>query len=87
MNRLGAMDPLGQVERLEIRARLWHDGVVVAEEERSLLSSIYFAQEVVGMLGYAGFVDVAVEGRYNGRPATADDSWVVFVARRAGTAG
>lgn len=81
ISRLGAMDPLGQVERLEMRARLWHDGVVVQEEERSLLSNIYFAQEIVGMLAAAGFDEVTIEGRYNNRPATADDGTLVYIAR------
>ncbi len=82
LNRLGAFDPLRQVERLDIRARLWHDGAVAAEEERSLLACVYFAQEVVAMLEAAGFGDIAVEGRYTGRPAADDDGTVVFVARR-----
>lgn len=32
----------------------------------------------------AGFVDVDVQGRYNGRPATSDDTQVVFIARHPG---
>jgi SAM-dependent methyltransferase len=83
ISRLGALDPLGQVERLEMRARLWHDGAVVAEEEHSLLASLYFAQEIVGMLERTGFDDVVIEDPYTGRPASGDDGTVVFVARRA----
>jgi SAM-dependent methyltransferase len=83
VSRLGALDPLAGVERLEMRARLWRGGSIVTEEERSLLACIYFAPEVVGMLRWAGFEDVTVEGRYTGRPATGDDGTVVFVARRA----
>jgi SAM-dependent methyltransferase len=82
INRRGTLDPLGQVERLEMRARLWHDGVVVKEEGGSLLFNLYFAQEVLAMLRAAGFADVVIEGHYNGRPATGDDGTVVFVARR-----
>jgi SAM-dependent methyltransferase len=82
INRLGALDPIGQVQRLEIRARLWHDGAIVAAEEDSLFECLYFAQEVVGMLEAGGFVDVAVEGRWTGEPVAADDGTVVFVARR-----
>jgi SAM-dependent methyltransferase len=83
VSRLGALDPLGQVERLEMRARLFRDGVIVTEEMGSLLACLYFAQEIVGMLRVAGFDDVVIEDRYHGRPATADDGTVVFVARRA----
>lgn len=82
INRLGALDPLRQVERLEIRARRWRDGEVVAEEDGALLFSLYFAQEVVALLDAAGFVDIAVEGKYTGLPATEDDGDLVFVARR-----
>lgn len=82
MTRLGALDPLGQVARLDIRARLWNDGAVVAQEERSLLACLYFAQEVILMLEEAGFGEISMEGRYTGEPATGDDGTIVFVARR-----
>jgi SAM-dependent methyltransferase len=82
ITRLGALDPLAQVHRLEIRARLWHDRVVVAEEEQSLLECLYFAQEVVGMLESAAFEDISVEGNYTSAPAIPDDGNIVFVARR-----
>lgn len=36
------------------------------------------------MLGEAGFHDLRVEGDYTGRPATADDGSVVFIARTQG---
>lgn len=82
INRLAALDPLRQVERLEIRARLWRDNVIVAEESGTLMFSMYFAQEVVGLLEAAGFADIAVEGKYTGQPATEEDGDLVFVARR-----
>jgi hypothetical protein len=65
-----------------MRARLWHDGKLVKEEEHSLRISIYFVQELLLMLDEAGFRDVAVEAGYTGRPATADDGTVAFVARK-----
>jgi hypothetical protein len=37
-------------------------------------------KEVLTMLDAAGFRDVAVEAGYTGRPATADDGSVNFVA-------
>jgi hypothetical protein len=64
-----------------MRARLWRGGVIVQEEERSLLECLYFAQEVVGILEAAGFVDIAVEGNYTNAPATPDDGNIVFVAQ------
>ncbi len=53
------------------------------EDRHSIRLNLYFAQELLLMLEVAGFSDVAMEGRYNGAPATPDDATVVFVARRA----
>ncbi len=83
ISRLAAFDPLTQVHRYEMRARLWHDGAIVAGEEDSLSECLYFAQEVAGMLEAVGFVDVVTEGRWTGGPATPGDGTVVFVSRRA----
>ena len=82
INRTAAFDPLEQVEMLEMRARLWHDGTVVREETYGLRSCVYFAQEVILMLTDAGFREVAIEGAYTGRPATPEDGTVLFVARK-----
>jgi SAM-dependent methyltransferase len=75
-------DPLLQLLMLEMRARLWHLGSIVAEDQHLIRLNLYFAQEVLLMLDMAGFHDIAVESWYNGVPATRDDTWVVFVARR-----
>jgi SAM-dependent methyltransferase len=83
IDRLGAFDPLGQRMIFETRLRLWRDGIVVAKQEHHLVINLYFAQELVLMLENAGFVDIAIEGDYTGRPATGDDGNVVYVARRA----
>jgi SAM-dependent methyltransferase len=79
--RTADLDPIGQVHTLEMRARLWRAGQLVAEEFHELRESLYFAQEVLSMLESAGFEDVTMEGRYTGSPATASDDTVVFVAR------
>jgi hypothetical protein len=65
-----------------MRARLWHGGHVVKEEEYSLRINIYFAQEMLLMLDEAGYRDLEVQAGYTGRPATADDEVVAFVARK-----
>ena len=75
-------DPLLQRYTREMRAVLRRDGEVIAIEENVLQENVYFAQELILMLRAAGFLDIRVEGLYNGRPASADDSTVVFVARR-----
>ena len=80
--RVAKFDPLAQLIVLEMRARLWRDGSIQREESYALSDCFYFAQEIVGMLNDAGFRDVAIEGNYTGEPATADDTDVIFVARR-----
>lgn len=80
--RVGELDPFEQRTTYQIRARLWHDGQIVKEEQYSLRINIYFVQEVLLMLDEAGFRDLAVEAGYTGRPATADDGMVAFVARK-----
>jgi SAM-dependent methyltransferase len=82
ISRLAELDPLRQVKTLEMRARLWHAGHVIAQEEYSLRENLYFAQELILMLAHAGFGEIAIEAGYGGRPATPDDGFVVFVARR-----
>jgi len=82
VSRLAELDPLAQRETLEMRARLWHDGQIVKEEQYAIRLSFYFAQEVLLMLDEAGFHALAIEGGYTGRPATSDDGMVAFVARK-----
>ena len=43
--------------------------------------TMYLRHEVELMLRLAGFGDVEVHGEHERRPATADDTFVVFVAR------
>ncbi len=74
-------DPLQQCRTIEMKARLLREGSVIREDRRSIRLNHYFAQELLQMLEAAGFSDVAVEGRYNGAPATPDDETLVFVAR------
>jgi len=80
--RLAELDPLGQRLTYEMRARLWHDGVVVREERSTLHETQYFAQEIADLLRAAGFASVEIESGYTSKPATADDGVVMFVARR-----
>lgn len=80
-SRPAAFDSLQQLEVLEIRARLWHEGEVVREEEYSIRLCIYFPQEIVLMLEEAGFKDISIEGNYTNEPARQDEGTVIFVAR------
>jgi hypothetical protein len=81
-SRLLALDPLEQRATLEIRARQWREGELVAEEYHTLDIGLYFTNELVLMLERAGFVVDAVQGGHEERPATPDDDFVVFVARK-----
>jgi SAM-dependent methyltransferase len=80
-SRVLEMDPLLARYVMEIRARLWRDGALVAEEVGRLAENAYFVPELRLMLGVAGFSEVTVQGRYHDRPANADDTTVVFLAR------
>ncbi len=82
-SRILALDPLTQRVTYAIHAERWRDGACEAEEDHILDVTQYFPGEVRAMLERAGFADVVVEGDHNDRPATSDDDFVVFVARKA----
>ncbi len=81
-SRLVDLDPMDQRATAQIRVTLWQDGVAVEEEEHQLQENLYFYHEVLQMLEVAGFDDVVAQAGYTGRPATADDPMVVFIARK-----
>jgi SAM-dependent methyltransferase len=83
-SRLVDLDPLAQRVTFEIRAEMWSDGSLVAEEEHALAMTLYFKDEIVLMLERVGFVEVAVRAGYTGAEPTAEDDFLVFVARKAG---
>jgi len=80
--RVAAFDPLEQQLTYEMRAWMWRDGELVAEEEHRLDMTVYFTREIVLMLERAGFVDVELRAGYEDRAPTGDDDFVVFVARK-----
>jgi len=80
--RLADVDPLEQVETLQIRVALWREGTLVAEEENSLRVCAYFKPELLLMLALAGFRDVTVHGAYTETEATSDDGTIVFTAKK-----
>lgn len=81
-SRLLSLDPLLQQESWEINAYRWRAGELVAEETHLLTSNLYFMGEIVMMLEGAGFANVEVRGAYNDQPPTADDAFLVYLARR-----
>jgi SAM-dependent methyltransferase len=80
--RVAAFDPLEQQTTYEMRAWMWRDGELVAEEEHRLDMTVYFTHEIVLMLELAGFVDIRLRAGYEDRAPTGDDDFVVFVARK-----
>lgn len=80
--RLVELDPLSQRVTLEIRASMWRDGELVGEEEHELRMTVYFTNELVLMLERAGFTDVSLRAGYTDAEPTAEDDFVVFVARK-----
>lgn len=81
-SRVLDLDPLAQRLTLEMNARQWRDGEVVAEEEHVLAMTLYFKDEIVLMLERAGFCDVEVRAAYTDAEPTGEDDFLVFSARR-----
>jgi SAM-dependent methyltransferase len=81
-SRAVSLDPLAQSVTLEMRARMWRDGELGAEEESRIDLMLYFRDELVQMLERTGFRDVAVGGGYDGEEPTAEHEFLVFSARR-----
>lgn len=77
-----AFDPLEQQITRQMRAELWRDGEPVGEEEYLLTENLYFCNELACRLEQAGFEIEAIQGGYTGAEATADDDFIVFVARK-----
>jgi SAM-dependent methyltransferase len=80
--RLTEFDPLHQRLTAEIRANLWRENRLVAEEESAIQINLYFANELMMMLDNAGFAHAEIRAGYSERPATAPDTFVVFIARK-----
>jgi SAM-dependent methyltransferase len=80
-SRLVDLDPVEQRASAQIRVTLWRDGVTADEEEHLLQESMYFHHEVMAMLQAAGFSEVSARAGYTSRPATAEDTMVVYVSR------
>jgi len=80
-SRALAVDPLAQSATLEMEARMWREGELIAEETHSIDLMFYFRDELVLMLELAGFRDVAVRGGYDGAPPGPQHEFLVFSAR------
>ena len=75
-SRIIALDPLEQRATLEMRAAMWRDATLQAEEAHLLHIGLYFRNEVLLMLDRTGFTDVVVQGDHNdSTPRATTTSW------------
>jgi len=81
-SRLADLDPLNQVVTLQTWIQRWQEGQLVAEEEHTLRSNLYFKNELMMMLAQAGFADIMVQGDYTDVEATPEHGVLVFIARK-----
>jgi hypothetical protein len=80
--RILELDPLAQRVTYEMHAEQWHNGQLVAEEDRILNIGMYFKGELLVLLEQAGFDNVVVQGDHNDAGATSDDDFIVFIAHK-----
>jgi SAM-dependent methyltransferase len=80
-SRVAEVDP-GRSVTLAMRAWMWRDGELVAEEEHLLTESFYGRAELVGLLEAAGFTDIEVRGGYHDGAPEGDEDMLVYLARR-----
>jgi SAM-dependent methyltransferase len=62
----------------ELRAFMWCDGELLAQEQHTLTEQFYLPEELVTLIEGAGFVDVEVRER--------EDGFLVYLARRPAAA-
>ena len=81
-SRVVDVDPLAQRATMEMNVRQWQGVELVAEEQHTLATTLHSTREIVLELEAAGFVDVEVRAGHENRAPTADDDFVVFIARK-----
>ena len=62
---------------------MWRDGALVAEELHTLHINYYFKNELLLLLEHVGFEQIAVHAGHREEPPTADNDFVVFLARKS----
>ena len=80
--RLAALDLLDQVATWQTRVILWHDGLIVKQEDYTLLERFYFRNQLVAMLAIVGFRDIDVLGDYTEDKASPESGIVIHIARK-----
>jgi hypothetical protein len=77
-SRVVAADPLAQSATLEMEARMWREGELVAEESHLIDLMFYFRDELVMMLERAGFENIDVRGGYEDEAPAPEHRFLVF---------
>ena len=80
--RLVSVDPLKQQTTGEMRTLLFKDKQLVSEDTRALTSNYYFHNELLMLLGKAGFTVEAAKGDWTDADATAAHDVIVYFARK-----
>ena len=80
--RLVSLDPLEQRTIDEMRALLFKDGQLAADDTYPLQSTYYFCHEMQLLLEKVGFTVEAVKGDFNDADATSDHDTLVYFARK-----
>lgn len=76
------INPLDQTATLQIRVENYQDDQLLAAEEDTLVTCLYFKNEIELMLRCVGFVDIQVFRAYSDQPPAATDDNLVFLARK-----
>ncbi len=79
-HRIVAVDMAERSVTRELQAWQWHSDELVAHEAHTLVANVYSSNEIVSLLGAAGFTDVRVLGGYHGGAPTELDGFHVFIA-------
>ena len=80
--RVLALDPLEQTYTREARLEKWSNGELRASEQYVLQGNMYFKNQMLLLLGMAGFQTLSLHGGYMDQPASVDDRELIFVATK-----
>ncbi len=83
-HRILAVDMAERSVTRELQAWQWQGDELVAQEAHTLVANVYSSNEIVSLLGAAGFTDVRVLGGYHGGAPTELDGFHVFIATVTG---
>lgn len=79
---LESVDPFDRVATRRVRFELWRNGQLERVEVHVMRERWHFPTELRLMLEVAGFRDIKLEGGYEHRPPTGDDTFLVFLGRK-----